>query len=499
MPNLVGFSALHEVHNHRSRLGLASVAIEAARLTDKTMVPFIHVALAFLWSLVSVPSALQYVEAYVPWAKLVSFLNTPVMPGIVEFQPEEFPQAESGTGRHIPEDFTMGGLIWASAYHLAGFSSQSVLHIFIVAVTIVVVAVPEGLPLAVTLALAFATTRMSRDNNPVRMLRACETMGNATTVCSDKTGTLTQNKMNVVASAIGTSSRFSETQNVVGKAGEKSEKDAEMPSHAQGVSSPDIVATLSQTEDETSSQSAITIPEGDEPGIPSQNSTTHLVSGRLEQDDGTERTTISRRSYYRTFTPRKVSHAFLQLTRTYLALSLIPSALAQRDYDIQETSTGPSWIIVLFLSSAAAIAVQMTKENPSHALGLSAWMVCAIAVAWDQLDTATKIMAVAVGLSPPLVVGLDQTWKRWHENEFHEQDEDAHPKARSDILKMEDGDLDARDDEGYDCFHWTDEPRHAVEPTEDPGNLVEGPSGIEQHKDRDSSPEPWNGTEGFQR
>lgn len=86
---------------------------------------------------------------------------------------------------------------------------QAFLKIFIVAVTIIVVAVPEGLPLAVTLALAFATTRMLRDNNLVRLLRACETMGNATTICSDKTGTLTQNKMSVVAGALGPTFRFS--------------------------------------------------------------------------------------------------------------------------------------------------------------------------------------------------------------------------------------------------------------------------------------------------
>lgn len=85
---------------------------------------------------------------------------------------------------------------------------QQFLQVFIVAVTIVVVAVPEGLPLAVTLALAFATTRMLKDNNLVRLLRACETMGNATTICSDKTGTLTQNKMSTVAGIIGTHVRF---------------------------------------------------------------------------------------------------------------------------------------------------------------------------------------------------------------------------------------------------------------------------------------------------
>ncbi len=84
---------------------------------------------------------------------------------------------------------------------------QQFLNIFIVVVTIIVVAVPEGLPLAVTLALAFATTRMLRDNNLVRHLKACEVMGNATTICSDKTGTLTQNKMQIVAATVGTSHR----------------------------------------------------------------------------------------------------------------------------------------------------------------------------------------------------------------------------------------------------------------------------------------------------
>ncbi|CAG7959590.1 unnamed protein product [Penicillium olsonii] len=82
--------------------------------------------------------------------------------------------------------------------------------ILIVAVTVIVVAIPEGLPLAVTLALAFATTRMVKENNLVRVLRACETMGNATVICSDKTGTLTQNKMTVVAGTWGSDRAFSQ-------------------------------------------------------------------------------------------------------------------------------------------------------------------------------------------------------------------------------------------------------------------------------------------------
>ncbi|KAF9358659.1 hypothetical protein BGX26_001224 [Mortierella sp. AD094] len=80
---------------------------------------------------------------------------------------------------------------------------SDMIKIIIQAITIVVVAVPEGLPMAVTLALAYATTQMLKDSNLVRVLSACETMGNATTVCSDKTGTLTQNKMTVVEGTIG--------------------------------------------------------------------------------------------------------------------------------------------------------------------------------------------------------------------------------------------------------------------------------------------------------
>uniref|UniRef100_A0A2K1X0J1 Calcium-transporting ATPase n=1 Tax=Populus trichocarpa TaxID=3694 RepID=A0A2K1X0J1_POPTR len=75
--------------------------------------------------------------------------------------------------------------------------------ILTVAVTIVVVAVPEGLPLAVTLTLAYSMRKMMRDKALVRRLSACETMGSATTICSDKTGTLTLNQMTVVEAFSG--------------------------------------------------------------------------------------------------------------------------------------------------------------------------------------------------------------------------------------------------------------------------------------------------------
>ena len=67
----------------------------------------------------------------------------------------------------------------------------------IIAITVVVVAVPEGLPLAVTISLAYSVGKMYKENNLVRKLQSSETMGNANEICTDKTGTLTQNKMTV--------------------------------------------------------------------------------------------------------------------------------------------------------------------------------------------------------------------------------------------------------------------------------------------------------------
>lgn len=108
----------------------------------------------------------------------------------------------------------------------ANEKAMSFVQILIIAVTLIVVAVPEGalflddhipqsplmhyvgLPLAVTLALAFATKRMTYENLLVRVLGSCETMANASVVCTDKTGTLTQNVMSVVAGAVGINAKF---------------------------------------------------------------------------------------------------------------------------------------------------------------------------------------------------------------------------------------------------------------------------------------------------
>eukprot|EP00960_Hanusia_phi_P062743 765252-Hanusia_phi.AAC.6 len=80
---------------------------------------------------------------------------------------------------------------------------SELLGFIITGITIFVVAVPEGLPLAVTIALAFSVKKMLKDQNLVRHLSACETMGGATTICSDKTGTLTTSRMTVVKAWCG--------------------------------------------------------------------------------------------------------------------------------------------------------------------------------------------------------------------------------------------------------------------------------------------------------
>ena len=85
-------------------------------------------------------------------------------------------------------DFTMKNRLWSE-----------LMNSFIISVTIIVVAIPEGLPLAVTIALSFSSGKMKELNNLVRNLASAETMGGVTHICSDKTGTLTENKMTVMA------------------------------------------------------------------------------------------------------------------------------------------------------------------------------------------------------------------------------------------------------------------------------------------------------------
>ncbi|KAF2009950.1 calcium transporting P-type ATPase-like protein [Aaosphaeria arxii CBS 175.79] len=152
---------------------------------------------------------------------------------------------------------------------------QNFLNILIVAITVVVVAVPEGLPLAVTLALAFATRQMLKDNNLVRLLRSCETMGNATVICSDKTGTLTTNKMTVVSGTLGTALRFGDRKLKAPVApvlddGTKGKQSVDSPvDHPDDVSPAEFVSTLSKEVKELLEQSIVlntTAFEGDQNG-----------------------------------------------------------------------------------------------------------------------------------------------------------------------------------------------------------------------------------------
>ena len=91
---------------------------------------------------------------------------------------------------------------------------QYFIHSIMLAVTLVVVAVPEGLPMSVTLSLALSMRRMLKTNNLVRRMHACETMGATTVICTDKTGTLTQNQMQVVAAHFEAQEARDETQEV---------------------------------------------------------------------------------------------------------------------------------------------------------------------------------------------------------------------------------------------------------------------------------------------
>lgn len=96
-------------------------------------------------------------------------------------------------GVMISKAIFVGGMLDGSWIEI----SRDLLHVFMVSVAIIVMAVPEGLPMSITLSLAMSMRRMLKTNNLVRRMHACETMGAVTVICTDKTGTLTQNKMHV--------------------------------------------------------------------------------------------------------------------------------------------------------------------------------------------------------------------------------------------------------------------------------------------------------------
>ncbi len=118
-------------------------------------------------------------------------------------------------------------------YYYAGIPADSrsplflieyLLHSIMIAVTLIVVAVPEGLPMSVTVSLALSMKRMLKENNLVRRLHACETMGASTVICTDKTGTLTQNRMAVMESDFSDSDTVIAAEVAVNSTAELTEK-----------------------------------------------------------------------------------------------------------------------------------------------------------------------------------------------------------------------------------------------------------------------------------
>ena len=131
--------------------------------------------------------------------KLMMAMREDVEPTPLQMQLNELADliAKGGLGLAILLFIALVGKHWRDSDLIGQLAD-----FLIASITIVVVAVPEGLPMAVTLALAFATNRMLKDNNLVRVLASCETMGRVTSICSDKTGTLTENRMTVVRTSI---------------------------------------------------------------------------------------------------------------------------------------------------------------------------------------------------------------------------------------------------------------------------------------------------------
>ena len=117
------FESSDEITSYVLPVWAASISAVAQKVGDRNILPFMHITLAFIWSLSYVPGALVYLEKYVPWAKLVLSLNTLSRSGVseVRIEAKEFPLQQSGTGRQLPEDFLIRGLVWSPYYFPTDF------------------------------------------------------------------------------------------------------------------------------------------------------------------------------------------------------------------------------------------------------------------------------------------------------------------------------------------------------------------------------------------
>ena len=122
------FSTPEEVTQQVLPVWSKALAIVASKVGDRNITPYMHLTLAFLWSMSFVPGALIYLEAYVPWSKLVMNLNTLGRSSVSDTRVEsaDFPDSMSGLGRQLPEDFPIRGLVWAQFYYPTDFFTTNV-------------------------------------------------------------------------------------------------------------------------------------------------------------------------------------------------------------------------------------------------------------------------------------------------------------------------------------------------------------------------------------
>eukprot|EP01038_Epipyxis_sp_PR26KG_P009748 gene9748-13115_t len=138
------------------------------------------------------------IGAYSQWGKIKSNLVTESINTPLQDKLEEMTKFVGYIGMVAAFGVFIAKVVQIWTKHNGDDVQGGFIEAFIIAVTIVVVAIPEGLPLAVTISLAYSTKQMYKEQCFIRILAACETMGNATNICSDKTGTLTENRMTVV-------------------------------------------------------------------------------------------------------------------------------------------------------------------------------------------------------------------------------------------------------------------------------------------------------------
>lgn len=174
---------------------LAVAALGAGVATQKIWVPVVYDGLELVGRDVALPP-------YLEEGGLEGWLKT-VVAGVVGF------------GALLGLLIAVGGIPSQPAEWISLDTGRQLLEYFMIAVVIVVVAVPEGLAMSVTLSLAYSMRKMTASNNLVRRMHATETVGAATVICSDKTGTLTQNRMRVFAARVPA---FSETETLTGEA-----------------------------------------------------------------------------------------------------------------------------------------------------------------------------------------------------------------------------------------------------------------------------------------